>query len=190
MTKNNPLISIIIPVYNTAKYLPRCLDSVLKQTYQNLEIIVVDDGSTDNSPKIIKEYATKDNRIKVIHQKNAGLSAARNTGITKATGKYISFVDSDDEISHNMIKKLFDVLQRNNTDISVCSFKEVYPDNKVTHFGQNYSPQTYNTAEALKAMLQEHMDLSKLFSINGRLLPEQVISDQLKCLLLIVSLIE
>lgn len=154
--KNTSLVSIIIPVYNTAKYLPRCLNSVLNQTYQNLEIIIVDDGSTDNSPEIIKKYAAKDNRIKITHQKNAGLSAARNTGIAKATGKYISFVDSDDEISHNMIKKLFSVLQNNNADISVCSFKEVYSNGKVAHFSQNYPPRIYDTTEALQAMLQEH----------------------------------
>ena len=94
-----PKISIIVPIYNTAKYLPACLDSIVNQTYQNLEVILVDDGSTDNSGVIANDYAKKDHRIKIIHQKNSGQSAARNAGLAKATGKYIGFVDSDDQIT-------------------------------------------------------------------------------------------
>ena len=92
------LISIIIPIYNVEKYLPDCLNSVISQTYSNIEIILVDDGSPDGCAKICDYYAKKDNRIKVIHQKNGGLSNARNSGIKIATGKYITFVDSDDYI--------------------------------------------------------------------------------------------
>ena len=94
----NSKVSIVVPIYNTEKYLKKCLDSIINQTYENLEIILVDDGSTDNSGKIIDDYAKKDSRIKAIHQKNAGQSTARNNGIKKATGKYISFIDGDDEI--------------------------------------------------------------------------------------------
>lgn len=95
---STPLISVIIPVYNVEKYLRRCLDSVIAQTYQKLEIICVDDGSIDDSGKICDQYAVRDARIKVIHQENQGLSAARNRGIDAADGEYIAFVDSDDYI--------------------------------------------------------------------------------------------
>lgn len=154
--KNNPLISIIIPIYNTEKYLPRCLDSVVHQTYNNLEIILIDDGSTDNSYQIAKDYSAKDSRIKLIHQKNQGLSGARNTGIGKSTGKYISFIDSDDEVKSNFIEKLLFALQKTNSDISVCSFQEIYPSGKITHFSNNYPATTYTTDQALQAMLLEH----------------------------------
>ena len=118
--KNNPTISIIIPIYNTAKYLPNCLDSIVNQTYKNLEIILIDDGSTDNSYKIAAEYAKKDSRIKLIYQKNTGQSAARNHGIKLATGEYISFIDSDDQIAKDFIKKLLQPFSQQNTVISVC----------------------------------------------------------------------
>lgn len=120
MTKNNPLVSVIVPIYNAQKYLSGCLDSVLAQTYSNLEIILVDDGSTDNSYQIAKKYATKDSRIKLVHQKNAKQSAARNHGIRLATGKYISFIDDDDEIAPNFIEKLLQPYSQPDTVLSVC----------------------------------------------------------------------
>ncbi|MBQ6461370.1 glycosyltransferase family 2 protein [Candidatus Saccharibacteria bacterium] len=116
---SNPKVSVIVPIYNTGKYLPKCLNSIIGQTYQNLEIILVDDGSTDNSGKISDDFAKKDKRIKVVHQKNQGQSAARNTGLTKATGKYIGFVDSDDEIKNTFIEKLLSIYS-DNTSLSVC----------------------------------------------------------------------
>lgn len=113
------LISIIIPIYNTEKYLEKCVESVRGQSYQNLEIILVDDGSTDNSGKLADDFAAKDKRIKVIHQKNAGQSAARNAGIRQAKGDFVSFVDSDDEIAPDFIKELLAVYN-NHTVLSVC----------------------------------------------------------------------
>ena len=112
------LISIIIPVYNVAEYLCECLDSVLAQSYRNLEIILVDDGSTDKSGEICDGYSQQDNRIKIIHQKNSGLSAARNTGIDTATGEFLFFIDSDDIIHHKCIETLYTNLYNNNADIS------------------------------------------------------------------------
>ncbi len=115
----NPKISIVVPIYNTEKYLPDCIESLLKQTHQNLEIILVDDGSKDHSGKIADDYAKKDKRIKVIHQKNAGQSTARNVGLNKASGDYVSFIDSDDAISPNFyeehLKKYTD-----DTALTVC----------------------------------------------------------------------
>lgn len=113
------LVSVIVPIYNTEKYLENCINSILNQSYKNLEIILVDDGSTDNSGKIADEFAKKDQRIKVIHQKNAGQSAARNVGIRQANGDYISFVDSDDEINMDYVKELLAVYN-NHTILSVC----------------------------------------------------------------------
>lgn len=101
------LISVIVPVYNVEKYLHKCINSILNQTYKNLEIILIDDGSTDNSGKICDEYALKDNRIKVIHKENGGLSSARNAGLDICSGDYIGFVDSDDYIAEDMYEYLY-----------------------------------------------------------------------------------
>ncbi|MBQ8322887.1 MAG: glycosyltransferase [Clostridia bacterium] len=111
-------ISVIVPVYNTEKYLRRCVDSILKQTYSDLEIILVDDGSTDSSGKICDEYALKDERIKVIHKPNGGLSSARNAGLDAATGDYIGFVDSDDHIASDMYMQLIQNIGEEKGNIS------------------------------------------------------------------------
>ena len=102
----NELITIIVPVYKVEKYLDRCVQSIVDQTYTNLEIILVDDGSPDNCPKMCDEWAKKDKRIKVIHKQNGGLSDARNAGLEKAKGKYVGFVDSDDYVAPNCFKIL------------------------------------------------------------------------------------
>lgn len=115
------LISIIVPVYNVEEFLNQCIKSVLGQSYKKLEIILVDDGSTDQSGKICDRYQMTDARIKVIHKENGGLSDARNTGLRLAKGKYYSFIDSDDYISSEMIQTMFDSLKRNQCDIAVCN---------------------------------------------------------------------
>ena len=120
------LISVIVPVYKVEKYLRKCVDSIIAQTYNNLEIILVDDGSPDNCGKICDEYSEKDTRIKVIHQQNGGLSAARNAGLDIATGDYIGFVDSDDYIAPDMYEKLLNALKENDANLSICNF--VYVD--------------------------------------------------------------
>lgn len=117
------LISVIIPVYQVEKYLSRCLDSVINQTYKNLEIILVDDGSTDASGDICDEYAKKDDRIKVIHKENGGLSSARNVGLDIMQGEYVAFVDSDDWIAPDMYEYLYQIMQDTGVDISVCYYK-------------------------------------------------------------------
>lgn len=114
-------VSIIVPIYNTEKYLIECLDSIVGQTYKNLEIILVDDGSHDSSGGIADEYAKKDKRIKVIHQKNAGVSSARNTGIAKARGEYLCFVDSDDYIRKDFIKNLVTSIRKYNVDTTTTT---------------------------------------------------------------------
>ena len=119
---NKPLISVIVPIYTTEKYLRKCFDSIINQTYKNLQIILVDDGSTDNSGKICDEYATKDSRIQVIHKQNAGVTAARNEGLDIADGEYIGFVDSDDWIEPNMYEEMFENLITTDADIVHTGF--------------------------------------------------------------------
>ena len=114
------LVSIIVPVYNTSKYLEKCLYSLINQTIKNIEIIVVNDGSTDNSLEIINKIAKEDKRIKVYNKKNGGLSSARNYGIEKSTGKYIGFVDSDDYVRKDMYEILKKNLEDNSADMSIC----------------------------------------------------------------------
>ena len=126
---NQPLISIVVPVYNTAAYLEKCIDSILNQTYKNLEIILVDDGSTDNSGNICDEYKAKDNRVIVIHQANSGVSSARNIALDIAKGEYISFVDSDDWIEADMYKELLQQLLVEESDIAMCGY--YYDDGSV-----------------------------------------------------------
>lgn len=123
------LISIIVPVYNTSKYLEKCIDSLINQTYKNIEIIAVNDGSKDNSLEILNELAKKDSRIKVYDKPNGGLSSARNFGISKASGKYIGFIDSDDYVSIDMFKVLFDMIEENDSDISICGWYLVEGEN-------------------------------------------------------------
>ena len=116
------LISVVVPVYKVADLLPKCVESILVQSYHNLEIILVDDGSPDNCGDICEQYAKKDHRIKVVHKKNGGLSSARNAGIDVHTGKYILFVDSDDYIDSKMIEILYQNLQATGADISICDY--------------------------------------------------------------------
>lgn len=120
----NKLVSIIVPVYKVEKYLSKCIDSLINQTYKNIEIILVDDGSPDNCGKICDEYASKDERIKVIHKENEGLSAARNDGMDICTGEYVTFVDSDDYISYSFCEDLMNAINENNADIAICNIKK------------------------------------------------------------------
>ena len=117
---NDILISVIVPVYNVEKYLDRCIDSIVNQTYRNLEIILVDDGSPDNCPKMCDDWAKKDGRIKVIHKENGGLSSARNAGLDICIGEYIHFVDSDDWLELSCIELLLDACVQNGALLSVC----------------------------------------------------------------------
>ncbi|MBD5401502.1 glycosyltransferase [bacterium] len=126
----NIKVSVIVPVYNVSKYLSRCLDSLVNQTEKNIEIICVNDGSTDNSAEILEEYAKKDSRIVVLTQENAGLSAARNTGMEVVRGEYIGFVDSDDWVDLDFYEKLYDAAKRNDCDIAVADFIRQHPKNK------------------------------------------------------------
>lgn len=123
------IISVIVPVYNVCQFLDTCIGSIICQSYQELDIIIVDDGSTDGSELMCDAWQERDERIRVIHQSNAGLSEARNTGIAVAKGKYITFIDSDDFIESDMLAYLFDILTKNNAQISICQYKNVDENN-------------------------------------------------------------
>lgn len=125
-----PDVSILIPVYNEEVYLPRCLDSIVGQTLQSWELLLVDDGSTDRSGSICDSYAARDSRIRVIHQENAGISAARNAGLAVAAGKYIGFVDSDDWIAPEMFQRLLTIAGETDCPLVMCDARTVYADDR------------------------------------------------------------
>ena len=134
-----PLVSIIVPVYNNEKYIERCLNSILNQTYTNIQIIVINDGSTDNSYKICKKYAEQDNRIFLISQKNSGVSSARNTGLKEAKGEVLSFIDSDDWVHERFIEDNLKIMIEKNADMICFNLQEIYSDNiiDVCQFKEN-----------------------------------------------------
>lgn len=148
------LVSVIIPVYNVLPYLREALDSVINQTYQNLEIIIIDDGSTDGSAAICDEYA-KDTRVKVIHQKNKGLSGARNTGLDLMTGSYVAFLDSDDAYFPDMIQVMIEAIKRIKVDLVTCGFKIVQGDyaTKFSAIRTGNDEQLMTSAEALNSLI-------------------------------------
>lgn len=133
------LVSVIIPVYNVEKYLKKCLNSVLKQTYNNCEIIIVNDGSLDNSQSIIENYAKKHKRIKYFIKSNGGLSDARNYGLSKAKGEYIAFLDSDDYFEKDMIETMIKYMEKENYDIVFCDINNVYENNNIKKVYCNYN---------------------------------------------------
>lgn len=141
-------ISIIVPVYNVEKYLNKCVDSILNQTFKEFELILVDDGSPDNSGAICDQYAEKDSRVRVIHKENGGLSSARNAGIEVAEGKYIGFIDSDDYIAEDMYELLYNNIIKENADLSVCGIYDVYEGKQVVE-----KKRIRATATAMEAMV-------------------------------------
>lgn len=148
--EDEPLVSVIVPFYNVEQYARRCLDSILKQDYQNLEIILIDDGSPDACGAIIDEYAAHDQRIKAFHTKNRGLSEARNLGTSKATGEFIAYIDSDDYITPDYISFLYKLLKKYDADISICD-KEYEPKAPVV-VEQDPEVNLYDRKQALRAM--------------------------------------
>lgn len=151
-----PLISVIVPIYNVENYLDRCVDSIINQTYKNLEIILVDDGSPDNCPKMCDDYAEKDSRVKVVHKKNGGLSDARNAGMEVATGEYVSFIDSDDYISLDFYETLLQTMIDNDSDIVECSVVKFYENGKFDEYSDDLKVTSYDTVDALDGLISEN----------------------------------
>lgn len=161
---NNDLISIIVPIYNTEKYLKKCLDSIINQTYKQIEILLIDDGSTDGCGKICDEYSKKDDRIIVIHKKNGGLSDARNIGLDNAKGRYISFVDSDDYIDKNMIYSLYYDCIDNKCQMASSNKILELENEKKFYLKEINKSEIINTENALKnLLLNDPSVVNKLF---------------------------
>ena len=162
------LISVIVPVYNVEKYLEECINSIINQTYKNLEIILVDDGSKDNSSRICDELSKKDSRIRVIHKENGGVSDTRNVGILNSTGKYIQFADSDDFMEDNMIETLYKDIVESKAEVAMCSYYLFKNGIKTTD--ANYEKEIYNKEQILGEILLDEKIRSyawnKLFKKN------------------------
>lgn len=165
------LISVIVPIYNVEKYLRRCLDSICNQMYQNLEVVLVDDGSTDLSGKIADEYARRDTRFYVIHKQNGGLSDARNAGLSYCHGTYIVFVDSDDYVTEDYVMVLYDLLKHNHADISVVSL--THQEEELSKISDSAAAKIYNTKEALQDLLYQRISASA----NAKMYRAELFSD-------------
>lgn len=161
---SNHVITVIVPVFKVEKYFKKCIDSIVNQTYRNLEIILVDDGSPDHCPEMCDEYAQKDNRIKVIHKINGGLSDARNAGIKKACGEYIGFVDSDDWIDIEMYDVLLKNILENDSDISICQMVSVRENTRVKKNKRENTCLVYNKDQSIKLLIEDKA--LKSYSVN------------------------
>lgn len=147
------LISVIVPVYNVRPYLERCFNSIVDQSYRNLEIILVDDGSTDGSGELCDELATRDSRVRVIHKANGGLGSARNAGIETATGSILSFVDSDDWIKPEMYASMQNSLRQDEAQIAACGIQRVTETGEISYYNENLEEKiVYSTEEALREL--------------------------------------
>lgn len=156
---DNELISIIVPVYKVEKYLEKCVNSILKQTYTNLEIILVDDGSPDKCGQLCDELAKTDDRIKVFHKENGGLSDARNYGVERANGEYIGFVDSDDYIHESMYEELYKAIKKTGTVIAECGVTRVYKNTLRPH----YEGEDYFLVLDREGYLKEYLENKRLY---------------------------
>lgn len=181
----DPIISIIVPIYNVGKYLPTCIESILNQTFKNFELILVNDGSTDNSGVVCDDYAKKDTRIKIIHKSNGGVSSARNAGLYVAKGEYIGFVDPDDYIDKNMYEKLYRLCIDNNSDIAICRFNREI-NGKIQNKESTEEIIELNNMEAMNELFKGNLYrfslCNKLFSkkcFNDVLFPEERIHEDL-----------
>lgn len=154
---SDPLITVVLPIYNVAKWLDTCIQSIVKQTYRNLQIILVDDGSTDESPTICEHWAAKDSRINVVHQQNAGLSAARNTGLRLRKGEYVCFVDSDDYVEHNYVERMLNTARAEQADMVVCNLRREDEDgNPIKESDPSFETKTFTCRQYMAYALQSN----------------------------------
>lgn len=166
---NAGLISVVLPIYNVAPYLPKCLESVISNTYRDLEIICVNDGSSDNSMEILKEYSEKDHRIVIVDKENGGLSSARNAGMRIATGEFIAFVDSDDWVHERYFEILLSMIKKNDADVSICSYVRTKGDIDWPEIGE-YKEQVVDALTMINTYAIKNFAWRRLFrrsSIEG-----------------------
>lgn len=172
-------VSIIVPIYNVEKYIKKCINSILNQTYKNLEIILINDCSTDNSGKILEEIIKNDNRcIYIEKEKNSGLAATRNTGIKKSTGDYLAFVDSDDWVSEDYVEKLLNAIQKSGADIAVCDYATVNKSGQISIANSLYPLNNESNHKEKVAYIRNHsvtkMINKKSFKEIDLLFPEEI----------------
>ena len=163
----NHLISVIVPIYNVEKYLNRCIDSIINQTYTNLEIILINDGSTDNSKRICETYCNKDSRVVLINQANSGSSIARNTGLDQANGDIISFIDSDDYIDNSMFEKMLNLLVEHQLDVV-----EIAPNVKKKTYIPNSTFVVENNIESTQRIISK-----TCFSVWRRIYRKEIVEN-------------
>lgn len=169
-----PEISIIVPVYNVEQYLARCVKSLINQTFSNIEIILVNDGSQDYSPDICEEYANTDARIKVVHKANGGLSSARNAGLDVATGRFIGFVDSDDWVSHDMYEYLYNLIWEYNCDIAKCESLTVRDSDSIeSYIDHEEKIQLMTSNDAIRRLIET----SKMLSVCNRIYKRELFNN-------------
>lgn len=164
---SQPLVSVVVPIYNVEKYLDRCIDSIVNQTYNNLEVILVDDGSPDKCPVMCDEWAKRDSRIKVIHKKNAGLGMARNTGMNSAEGKYIFFFDSDDYVDITIVEKCVLSAEKNGSDVVVFGRCDVYEDGTVIPKPIKTDKEIFTDASIINDLLPGMFTYSMGFGVSA-----------------------
>ena len=152
MKINQPLLTVIVPCYNVEKYLDKCISSIVGQTYTNLEILLIDDGSPDNSGMICDTWQERDQRIRVIHKQNEGVACARNTGLENATADYITFVDSDDWIDENMYLNMMTALLSTHSDIAQCGVCDAYEDGRIQHRSSGYIDGSFEIIDRIKGV--------------------------------------
>ena len=177
MRQENIQISVIVAAYNIEKYLARCLDSICSQTYHNLEIFVVDDGSTDKTPQICDEYAAKDERIRVIHQNNMGLSGARNSALKEASGEYIGYVDGDDYIEPDMYENMLDACLQNDAQLAICSYRQIGSEKEKNLFSGKRYPLTRE--EALEIYICDNKPYHIYNAVWSKLFRRDIVKDVL-----------
>ena len=158
-------VSIILPIYNVEKYLEKCVNSVISQTYQNIEVILVDDGSKDSSGRICDELVESDNRIKVIHKKNGGLASARNAGYEMATGEYIMYIDSDDVIKNDIAEKCVSAMEKKQSDVVIFGYEKMSEDGQVLEICK-WSNKTYNHDEMVEYLYEAICNMSFGYAWN------------------------
>lgn len=163
MSAENSLVSVIVPIYKVETYLKRCVDSILSQTYKNLEIILVDDGSPDSCPQMCDDYAALDYRVKVVHKENGGLADARNAGLNVASGLFVSFIDSDDCVHEDYICKLIGALKKNDADIAIAKFFKFSSDSVEVQTSGNEQPQKMSIKNVIQSYCSLNSNVSATF---------------------------
>lgn len=173
----NYKVTIIVPIYNVEQYIEKCIESILNQTHKNIEIILVDDGSTDACGSICDQYKNRDERVKVIHKRNGGLSSARNAGLEIATGEYISYVDSDDYVNESFIEELLDLCLKYNKKLSCINFCEFFVENEKDIKEENFQITIYNENDMIQEIVNRERTNNVTYCVWSKLFHRDIIEN-------------